>query len=286
VIVIYSPEGAGKTSFATNFKDATFAMSESETGLLHLMAKGLVEPCNYFPEFKAWTDVVEATDEMICSADRPRSFVVDTIGGVQNLLIDHVCETKYNGEMSKRGFMNFSEGFDVMAPIWRAWLAKLEQLRNKGTTIVLLSHCQTITHKNPEGTDFHRYVAELHPKMWSPARKFADLIVFLNFNESVAGGDIEAGTVGTGQGGSTRVYNFERTAAFDAKNRHALPAKMPGTGDHAKDFASFCELVKAGEAKKKPATKSKATKAEDKPAEDKPAEDKPAEEATTTTAAD
>ena len=247
VIVLYSPEGAGKTSFATNFKDAAVAMSESETGLLTLVSKKLVEPTSFFPEFTSWDDIVEATDEMIASADRPRSFVLDTMSGAQNLLVDDICDKKYGGEMDRRGFLNFSEGWDAMVPIWRAWLAKLDRLRNKGTTIVLLAHAQVANHKNPSGTDYHRFVAELHPKMWSAVRKFADLVCFLNFNTTTVGGDMERGTAGTGQGGATRVYHFERTAAFDAKNRHNLPAKMMGTGNHATDFAEFCRLIKEGE---------------------------------------
>ena len=248
MIVLYSPEGAGKTSFAANFNDPTFAMSENETGLLHLMSKGLIGPVDYFPEFKSWDDVTGATVEMVESAERPRTFVLDTVGGVQNLLIDHICREKYGGQMDRKGFLNYQEGWDAMTPIWRKWIADLERLRNKGTTVVLLSHCEPVNFKNPEGADYHRYQADLHPKLWAPIKKFADLVVFLNFFTAVAGGDVAKGTKGTGQGGSTRVYNFERTAAFDAKNRHNLPASMPGRGSHAKDFAEFVRLVKAGEA--------------------------------------
>jgi hypothetical protein len=249
VICLYAPEGAGKTSFAAQFSGATFAMSENETGLLHLMAKDLVDPQNYFPEFRSWSELVEATNEMIAPDDpkqRPRTFVVDTIGGAQNLLVDQICNDKYGGEMNRKGFLSYMEGWDACLPLWRAWLAKLEQLRNKGTTIVLLAHAMTINHKNPTGEDYHRFVAELHPKFWSLVRKFADLICFLNFHDEVEDGK--------GKGGRRRVYYFERDAAFDAKNRHGLPERMIGKGGPAEDFAGFVELVKKSDGKRPAAT--------------------------------
>jgi hypothetical protein len=271
VIVLYSPEGAGKTSFATNFRDATYAFAESETGLLHLMSKGLVSDCDHFPEFEEWDDLRDATREMVGSADRPKTFVVDTIGGAGGLLKTHICKTKYGGEMSKKGFLNFQEGFDAMVPDWRLWIADLERLRNKGTTVVLLGHAQTVNHKNPDGADYHRYVPELHPKIWSPIKKFADIVIHLDYHTEVVGGDAESGKTGTGQGGATRVYHFERSAAHDAKNRHGLPSKMLGQGTHAEDFAEFVKLVKAGEVtaktKTKPKPKPVAVEPEAKPAE-------------------
>ena len=134
-----------------------------------------------------------------------------------------------------------------MIPIWREWLAKLDLIRNAGSTVVLLAHCRAVNFKNPEGADFHRYVAESREKIWEATKKFADLISFLNFHTEVE----KDGTKRTGKGGKTRVYHFERSAAFDAKHRHGLPARMLGKGTTEADFAEFCKLIVAGE--KKPA---------------------------------
>lgn len=255
VIVVVSPEGAGKTAFAANFRDATFAMSATETGLLTLMSKGLCPPCEYFPEFKSWNDILEATDEMIQSKERPRTFVVDTVNGIESLLVDHICRVKYDGEMTKKGFLNFQEGWDAIIPPWRVWLSKLEALRNMGTTIVLLSHSRTVNFKNPEGADYHRYVSELHEKTWAALKKFADMIVFLNFHVEVGDVDDQSGR-GKAKGGRRRVYHFERSGAWDAKHRHGLPEKMIGKGNSPDDYAEFVKLVQDG-AKSSSRSKSK-----------------------------
>tara|TARA_R110000824_G_scaffold741_7_gene4621 strand:+ start:2516 stop:3319 length:804 start_codon:yes stop_codon:yes gene_type:complete len=245
ILVVHGVEGSGKTSFAAQFPGAAFMMSENESGLLTLSSKGLVPEAAHFPVFRQWSEVIEATDQMIASKDRPRTLVVDTTNGIESLLHSHVARDKYGGDWSKKGFLNFQEGFKVSVPIWREWLAKLDALRSKGTTVVLLCHTRIENFKNPEGADFHRYVAELHPETLAATKKFADVVLFLNFHVEVAEVNDQSGR-GKGKGGRTRLYHCERSAAWDAKNRHGLPAQFIGKGSAEKDFAEFVRLVKAG----------------------------------------
>ncbi len=256
VIVVHSLEGGGKTSFAAQFPGANFLMSANETGLHTLTSKKLIPECNYFPEFRLWNDVLDLTEEMIAAPDklRPRSIVVDTVNGIETLLHRHVCERDYGGNMTKNGFLSYKEGYLASMPDWRAWLDRLDKLRNLGTTIVLLCHTKIEKYNNPEGPDYHRFVAEVEAPTWGATRKFADLVVFLNFATEVSdvtGGENKKKT-GKGKGGLTRVYHFDRMAAFDAKQRHGLPTKFVGTGSAAGDFKEFVKLCKASTPKPEP----------------------------------
>lgn len=244
VIVIHGVEGSGKTSLAAQFPGATFMMSDNETGLLTLQSQGLLPDCSYFPEFTRWQDVLDATDQMIESDDRPRTLVIDVLNGIEGLLHKFVCETQYDGQMSKKGFLNFQEGYRASIPIWRAWLAKLDLLRSKGTTPVLLCHTQVENFKNPEGADYHRYVAELHKETWAATKKFADMILFINFATDVQ--DVNK-TTGTGKaaGGQHLIYHCRRSAQWDAKNRHNLPPYWMGKGSAKADFEEFKRLLKS-----------------------------------------
>lgn len=251
VIVIHGVEGSGKTSFAAQFPGATFMMSDNETGLITLASQGLVPECPHFPEFTRWADVMDATDQMIQSDNRPRTLVIDVVNGIEGLLHKYVCETQYNGEMGKKGFLNFQEGYRASIPIWRQWLAKLDSLRAKGTTIVLLCHTQVENFKNPEGADYHRYVAELHKETWASTKKFADMILFINFATDVTNVNKVTGT-GKASGGQKLIYHCQRSAQWDAKNRHNLPTYFMGQGSAEKDFKEFCKLVKSGIKKQEP----------------------------------
>lgn len=249
VVLFHSFEGGGKTSLATHFREPTFAMSSAETGLLTLMSKKLVKPCDYFPEFQEWNHIREATQEMIGTVDRPKTFVVDTVNGIEDLLVDHICLTKYGGEMTKKGFLAYKEGPLACVPLFREWITDLEALRNKGTTIVLLAHSKTSPFKNPTGADYGRYVPDLDELIWAPLKKFVDLACFIDFATEVA--NVDKSNRGVGVGGRNRTYHFERSAGIDAKHRHGLPPFMAGKGNAKEDFAEFVRLVKLGEANAK-----------------------------------
>lgn len=245
VIVVHGVEGVGKSAFAAQFKEAVFMMSENETGIVKLRENGLVPEIGWFPQFTSWESLREATKEVKYTADRPRTLVVDTVNGIESLLHAHICQTKYAGDWGKKGFANYDEGPRASVPVWREWLADLDAVRSAGTTIVLLSHTKAVKFRNPEGADFDRYVAEMHAETWSATRKFADMILFLNFHVEVLDAKDNRGK---GVGGTSRVYHTQRGAAWDAKNRHNLPAKFLGKGSAAEDFKEFVRLVKAGTA--------------------------------------
>lgn len=247
VIVIHGVEGVGKSAFAAQFKEATFMMSENETGILKLMENGLVPDCGYFPQFTKWQDVKDATAEVARSPDRPKTLVIDTLNGIESLLHAHVCKTSYEGDMTKKGFLSYNEGPKACIPEWRTWLAQLDAVRAAGSTVVLLSHTMVGKRKNPEGTDYDQYVPQMHAETWSATHKFADMIIFMNFFVEVLdpGKKTEKAI-----GGTKRVYHFESTAAVVAKNRHGIVSKLEGSGSPKKDFDLFVSAFKA--AKKEP----------------------------------
>lgn len=243
VICILGIEGSGKTSLAAQYPESAFMMSENETGLLTLVDRGLIPPRNYFPQFTTWQDVRDATSEMIESKDRPKALVVDTANGLETLLHKQVCDADYDGKMTKKGFLAYAEGPKAAVVLWREWLADLDRLRTKGTTILLLCHTTTAPFKNPEGPDYDRYVAEMATQTWAATKKFCDAVIFVNFHAEVA--DVDRGK-GKGKGGRTRIYHCERSAAFDAKNRHGLPSQFIGKGSAKEDFAELVRLIGAG----------------------------------------
>jgi len=246
IIVLHGVEGSGKSSFAGQFPGATFMMSENETGIVTLKNNGLVpDGVQWFPQFSEWSDVMDCTRQMIDSDNRPRTLVIDTGNGIESLLHRHIADTLYDGRFDKRGFMNYQEGYKSSIPVWREWLALLDQLRHCNCTVIMLCHTAVTTFKNPEGPDYDRYVAEFHKETWGAVRKFADMIVFLNFHDEVTNVDNQ-GRKGKAKGGRSRVYNFVRSSAFDAKHRHNLPAYMDGTGSPEGDFKQFCALLSQG----------------------------------------
>ena len=125
--------------------------------------------------------------------------------------------------------MSFNKGYEVAVPVWREFLGLLDTLRVKrGMTIVLLAHCHVKPFNNPEGENYDRFQALLHPKTWGCTHAWADIVLFGNYfvPTEKRGGKHKA------IGAQDRLIYTQRHAAYDAKNRHGLSSEIeiPNTG--------------------------------------------------------
>jgi hypothetical protein len=114
--------------------------------------------------------------------------------------------------------------------------------------IICLCHAKVQPFKNPEGADYDRYQPDLHHKTWALTHRWADIVLFANFytviaNESQAS---KGAAKGKARGGTERVMFCERTAAYDAKNRHGLPAELSMGSSGTEAWANFIEAMKGG----------------------------------------
>src|SRR5262249_39143649 len=151
--------------------------------------------------------------------------VLDTLNGCERLCHEHVCRRDFGGNWGRDGFASFMAGFDVALADWRRFLEALDRLRaSRRMSILALAHTKIAPFRNPEGSDYDRYVVDVHHKTWSLTHRWADLVLFAQFMAHV---DARKGeTKGKAKGGSRRVLFTSRTAAFDAKNRHGLPEQI------------------------------------------------------------
>ena len=90
--------------------------------------------------------------------------------------------------------------------------------------IVCLCHTKVKTFKNPEGSDYDRYQPDMHDKTWSLSHKWADAVLFLNFETFVNENDPKK--KGKATSSQARMMYTERHAAYDAKSRLGLPTEI------------------------------------------------------------
>jgi hypothetical protein len=78
--------------------------------------------------------------------------------------------------------MGYMRGYETALADWRQFLAQLDAIRLKHKmTIMVLSHAKISTFKNPEGPDYDRFQPDVTPKTWSLTHKWADAVLFWNF---------------------------------------------------------------------------------------------------------
>ena len=243
-MVIHGVEGIGKTSFPANSPNPIYLQARGETGLETLIDSGRLSEVPHLPEIQTFNELLEAID-MLCREDHGyQTIVLDTINGFERLCHEHVCRKHFNNDWTDKGFMGYGRGFETSLADWRELLIALDRLREtKSMAVVALCHTKVTTFKNPEGPDYDRYAPDMHAKTWGLTHKWADIVLFANY-ETFTEKDGLRHKAASGE--QVRFLYSERRAAFDAKNRHGLPFEISMGSSGKEAWSNFISAIKAG----------------------------------------
>ena len=212
-VVIYGPEGIGKSTFASHFPDPLFIDTEGSTRSLDI--KRLPKPTSY-EMFKQEIDYIIQNNTSIC-----RTLVIDSIDWGESLIIQHICD-KYQ----KKGIEDFGygNGYVYAKEEVGRLLNRLENVIESGVNVVLTAHAQIRKFEKPdESGAFDRYELKLGKKTASQTaplvKEWADMVLFANYQTFVT--KDEKGK--TKVSGNRRVMYTVHNACWDAKNRDDLP---------------------------------------------------------------
>ena len=246
--ILHAVEGWGKTSFGAQTPKPIFLQARGETGLETLIDNGQLPDVPHFPEVQTWSETLGAIDALLNEEHGYKTLCMDTLNGFERLCHEHVCARDFKSDWTDGGFMGYQRGFEVSLADWRELLGKLDALRlQKRMAIMLLCHTKVATFKNPEGPDFDRYQPDMTNKTWSLSHKWADVVLFGNFEVTVDGGKTgDKPKKGKGAGGQQRMLYAERHASYDAKNRLGLPVEIEMGGSSPEAWANFVVALKAG----------------------------------------
>lgn len=226
-LVLYGPEGIGKSTFAANAPGAVFLGAEDGTAHLDVAR---------FPVPTSWDEVREGMGVLGSDKHDYRSVVIDTADWLEPLIHDAVC--KEGGKASIEDF-GYGKGYVQALDRWRLFVAELDGLRAKrGMNVIVLAHSQVKTFRNPAGDDYDRYELKLHAKAGGLLKEWANAVLFTNYLTYAK--DNKDNKVKM-QGDGSRVVYTEHRPAWDAKNRYGLPFRLP------LDWAEFERAARAGE---------------------------------------
>ena len=211
-IVLFGPDGIGKSTTASEAPKPIFLGSEDGTARLDV---------SRFPEPSSWEDILGAVDVLLNESHDYETFVLDTIDWAEPLCWDYVCQRDGKANIEDYGY---HKGYITAVDQWRVFLHKLDTLRKtRNMRIILLGHSVIKLFKNPQGDDYDRYEMKLEKKAAAIVREWADCVLFANYETFTR----EAGGRTKGIDNGARVLYTERRAAYDAKNRQGLPGRMP-----------------------------------------------------------
>lgn len=214
LVLVYGPDGVGKTTFAGSAPNPLFLGTESGTDNMDVAR---------YPEPKTWTDVLFALKDI---AENPMSFktlVIDSLDWMEPLLFSQIIKEDAKGAKTiETACGGYGKGYVEAEKRWvDEFMVGLNKIRNDcGMNIVLVAHSDIVMFPDPQSqTEYKRYELKLHKKASSKFREYVDAVLFANFESFVKKDGQATRTFGDG----TRVMFTERRPGYDAKNRYGLP---------------------------------------------------------------
>lgn len=243
----HAVEGFGKTSLAAQAPSPIFAMTQGETGLETLIDAGRLPEVAHFPELQGWKELRESIRALINQDHTYKTFVLDTLNGAERLCHRFVTERDFDGKTDS--FLAYGKGPEVALPEWTLFLNDLDKLREtKKMAIICLTHTKIKQFRNPQGADYDRYTPDMHEKTWGLSHKWADVVLFGNFEAVIMGGNVSSDDRKNRKGKAQdvecdRMLYCARRTAYDAKNRIGLPDALSISSDSA--AAAWADLMAA-----------------------------------------
>ena len=223
-MLVYGPEGVGKTTFAAQAPGAVFIDTEGSTR--HMDVARFDPPTEL-------GDVLEDLNYVLGHPDEVGTVVIDTVDWLEKLIFQSVCSEKKIQNIEDLGY---GKGYVYAKQKMQQLLELLQAIVDRGIHVVLVCHSFIRKFEQPdEMGSYDRYMLKLNDKNIAPlVKEWVDLMLFVNYRTNIITDEKTKTKKGTG--GQKRIMYANHTATWDAKNRFGLPDEMPF------DFAQVADL--------------------------------------------
>jgi len=210
-IVIYGPEGIGKSTFASQFPEPLFL--DTEGGTSNLDVRRI--KCN-----KSWNELITIVKEIHANPHICKTVVLDTADWSETLCTNAVCEKYRKNNIEDFGY---GKGYVYLVDEYARLLSLLDQLIEVGINVVITAHAKPRKFELPEEQgSFDRYEMKLSRQVAPLIKEWSDALFFVNYKIYVVTTDTNKKKA---QGGK-RVLYTTHNPTYDAKNRFDLPEEL------------------------------------------------------------
>ena len=222
-VVIYGPEGIGKSTLASKFPDAVFIDTEGSTKELDVAR---------YPTPTSWHDIIIDVEDTV--KERPcHTIVIDTADWAEQLCAKSVCEKLNVGGIEDVGY---GKGYTYVAEAFASFLKNCDELIKAGINVVFTAHAQMRKFEQPDEMGaYDRWEMKLNKKTAALLKEWADMVLFCNYKNTVI---TDQNTKSKKATGGKRVMYSTHHPCWDAKNRYGLAEVMD------MDFEGIAHLFK------------------------------------------
>jgi len=216
-VVLYGPEGIGKSTFASMFPDPVFIDTEGSTANLDV---------GRLPAPTSWSMLMQEIGWV--KINKPcKTLVLDTADWAEKLCADFVCDSNHWKSISSPGY---GTGYRVLWEEYGKMLNALTDVIEAGINVVITAHAAMRKFEQPdEQGSYDRWELKLQnsPKanIASLVKEWADMVLFANYKTTVVVQDSKTGK-GKAFGGERVMYTTHHPC-WDAKNRFGMPDVLP-----------------------------------------------------------
>lgn len=210
-IVVYGPEGIGKSTFASQFPDPLFIDTEGGTSNLNIRRI----KCS-----KSWNELIAIVKEIYDNPTICKTVVLDTADWSEFLCINAVCEKYRKNNIEDFGF---GKGYVYLLDEYSKLLTLLDHLIEVGINVVITAHAKPRKFELPdELSAYDRYEMKLTRQVAPLIKEWCDALFFVNYKIYVVTTENNSKKA---QGGK-RVLYTTHNPTYDAKNRFNLPEEL------------------------------------------------------------
>lgn len=217
-VVIYGPEGIGKSTFLTHFPTPVFIDTEGSTAKLDVLRT---------PKPESWEMLLGMVRDARDGAFDPwgmQTLAIDTADWAESLCAASVC-SKY--KVSGIEDFGYGKGYTYLEEEFGRLLNLLQEVIDRGYHVAISAHSALSKFEQPDAQGaYDRYSLKLEKKTASLLKEWADTLLFANY-ETIVYEASDGMAKKHKASGQTRVMYTTHNACWDAKNRDGLAEKLP-----------------------------------------------------------
>lgn len=211
-VVIYGPEGIGKSSLAAQFPNPLII--DTEGGTSHMDVRRIDKP-------QSWEELLAIVKEVSETKGICDSLVLDTADWAEQLIITYLCAKYKQNSIETFGY---GRGYTYMAEEFMKMLRAFDKVVESGIHVVVTAHAKMRKFEQPDEMGaYDRWEMKLSRQTAPLLKEWCDMLLFCNYRTYVVTGENDTKK---GQGGKRVMYTSHHPA-WDAKSRIELPDVLP-----------------------------------------------------------